>query len=429
ERAAKRARTFPAAAEAPTPPGAPTFLELQSISPKAAQDYQTYVAAFYQWGQERNLFSDIATSLRSAPAIDLALVTYMHGKFFAGELSYVPTKLIAGLRYFWTYPNGALLELPRSFRALTGWKRMVPAQSRLPYPWVALCLCVQCMIAAGQVMEALACIIIFTFYLRPSECLRLQGKLITAPAQVLGLLKAKFPHSLVFNFGQAQWGRALKGAASACGLNALGDPCLYRFRHGGVSHDLLFKARSLLSAKKRGRWASDRSLARYERGGRINEQLSLLTQDILIAADLAASNIGSGHLSEAWRRSMRLAGHPVFEIDMRHGVDHNMCSKALVKLIRGWVQGGFVMAVFMGTPCNSFSLARNRPNGPPTLRASEYPEGLPELKDSCREEVDLGNSLCAASFSIFRECRLLGCPVIVENPASSHLWRQPLVLK
>ena len=110
--------------------------------------------------------------------------------------------------------------------------------------------------------------------------------------QVLGLLKAKFPHSLVFNFGQAQWGRALRGAASACGLSALGDPCLYRLRHGGGSHDLLFKARSLLSAKKRGRWASDRSLARYERGGRINEQLSLLTQDILIAADLAASNIG-----------------------------------------------------------------------------------------------------------------------------------------
>ncbi|CAK0844650.1 unnamed protein product [Prorocentrum cordatum] len=429
-KAAKRARAFPAAAEAPPLPGAPTFLELQSVSPKAAQDYQTYATAFYQWGQERHLLSDIATSLRSAPAIDLALVTYMHEKFFAGELSYVPTKLIAGLRYFWTYPNGAPLELPRSFRALTGWKRMVPAQSRLPYPWV---------------MEALASIITFTFYLRPSECLRLQGKLITAPAQaprrvqdgqgqmrplllhpqeggatsktgrvdeslladnplfpwlpqVLGLLKAKLPHSLVFNFGQAQWGRALKGAASACGLTALGDPCLHRLRHGGASHDLLFKARILLGAKKRGRWASDRSLARYERGGRINEQLSLLSQDVLIAADLAASNIGqrgvpaaleifagSRHLPEVWRRSMRSAGHPVFEIDIRHGVEHDMCSKALVKLIRGWVRGGLATAVFMGTPCNSFSLARNRPNGPPTLRTSEYPEGLPKLSDSCRK--------------------------------------------
>ncbi|CAK0852914.1 unnamed protein product [Prorocentrum cordatum] len=368
-RAAKRARAFPAAAEAPPPPGAPTFLELQSVSPKAAQDYQTYVTAFYQWGQERHLLSDIATSLRSAPAIDLALVTYMNEKFFAGELSYVPTKLIAGLRYFWTYPNGAPLELPRSFRALTGWKRMVPAQSRLPYPWVALCLRVQHMIAAGQVMEALASIITFTLYLRPSECLRLQGKLITAPAQAprrvqdgqgqmwplllhpqeggatsktgrvdeslladnplfpwlpqaLGLLKAKFPHSLVFNFGQAQWGRALKGAAPACGLTALGDP--------------------------------DRSLARYERGGRINEQLSLLSQDILIAADLAASNIGVTLVS---------AGHPVFEIDMRHGVEHDMCSKALVKLIRGWVRGGLVTAAFMGTLPASWGRAVLRPRG------------------------------------------------------------------
>ncbi|CAK0816128.1 unnamed protein product [Prorocentrum cordatum] len=284
-RAAQRARAFPAAAEAPSPPGAPIFLELQSVSPKAAQDYQTYVTAFYQWGQERHLRSDIATSLRSAPAIDLALATYMHEKVFAGELSYVPTMLIAGFRYLWTCPNGAPLELPRSFRALTGWNRMVPAQSRLPYPWVALCPCVQHVIAAGQVMEALTSIITFMCYLRPSECLRLQGKLIAAPAQaprrvqdgqgqmwplllhpqegndtpktgrvdeslladspmfpwlpqVLGLLKAKFPHSLVFTFGQAQW-------------------------------------------------------ARYGRGGRINEQLSLLSQNNFIAADLAASSIGA----------------------------------------------------------------------------------------------------------------------------------------
>ena len=56
--------------------------------------------------------------------------------------------------------------------------RRGPAPLRL-----ALCLCVQITIAAGLVTETLACIITFTFYLRPSECLRLQGKLITAPAQ------------------------------------------------------------------------------------------------------------------------------------------------------------------------------------------------------------------------------------------------------
>ena len=345
ERAAKRARSFPAAASALPLPGEPSFLELQSVTPKAAQDYQSYVTAFYQWCQQRGLIGDFATFLISAPTIDEALTTYMHEKFFAGELSYVPTKLVAGLRYFWTYPNGTIFELPRSMRALAGWRRMVPAQSRLPYPWVALCLCMQHMIAAGQVMEALACAITFTFYLRPSECLRLQGKLITPPAraqrrpqaadnqmwsillhpqegadvsktgcvdeslmadnplfpwmpQVLRLLKTKFPNNaMVFSFGQAQWGRALKGAAVACGLGALGDPCLYRLRHGGVSHDLLFKARSLISAKKRGRWASDRSLARYERGGRINEQLSLLDLGVLSAAEQAASNIGAALVS------------------------------------------------------------------------------------------------------------------------------------
>ena len=128
---------------------------------------------------------------------------------------------------------------------------MVPAQSRLPYPWVALCLCVQNTIAAGLVTETLACIITFTFYLRPSEGWRLQGKLITAPA----------PAPRRVQNGQDQmWSTLLRP-------------------HEGSD------------TSKTGR-VDESSLARYGRGKRINEQLSLLPQGILHVADRAASNIG-----------------------------------------------------------------------------------------------------------------------------------------
>ncbi|CAK0817504.1 unnamed protein product, partial [Prorocentrum cordatum] len=266
-----------------------SFLELQSIAPKAALDHRAYVSAFHERCKERGLVEDFDRFLTSRE------------KFFAGKLACAPRKLMAGLRYSWTFQFGATLEPPRSTRGLTGWKHMVPAQSRRPCPWVGLRLCAQRMIGAGQVLEAMASIIAFTFYFRPRERLRLKGQPIAAPASSRGgqpteagalrsiLLrpqegadtsktgKAKTPSdALVFPFGQAQWTRALKAAALAGNLSLLGEFSLCRLRHGGVSHDLLFKVRSLFGAKKRGHWASGRSLARYERGGRINEQLSLL---------------------------------------------------------------------------------------------------------------------------------------------------------
>ncbi|CAK0895115.1 unnamed protein product, partial [Prorocentrum cordatum] len=294
ERAAERGRAFTLAAAAPPTAEQLSFLELQGITPKAAQDYHADVSAFHQWCPARGLVQDFEELATSAPAIDFVLMTYVHEKFFAGELACVPTQLM----------------------------------SRLPRPRVGLCLCVQHVIGAGQVQEAVASVIAFALYPRPSECLRLKGKLIAAPAasRAIPLSDAggfwsnllrpqdeadtsmterwlgacwRTTHSSRgcrwcsrVPFGQAQWGRALKTAAAAAGLSLLGDFSLRRLRRGGVSHELLFNARSLLSAQERGRWASDRSLARNERGGRINEQLSLLDLSALTAAESGAQNVG-----------------------------------------------------------------------------------------------------------------------------------------
>eukprot|EP00959_Pyramimonas_sp_CCMP1952_P215418 4507148-Pyramimonas_sp.AAC.1 len=56
------------------------------------------------------------------------------------------------------------------------------------------------------------------------------------------------------------------------------------------------------------------------------------------------------------------------------------------------------------------SLARDRPGGPPPLRSSSHPEGLPDLSPGDALKLALA----------------LGVPVGPENPGSSWLWKQPV---
>ncbi len=76
------------------------------------------------------------------------------------------------------------------------------------------------------------------------------------------------------------------GLARQAGMGAL-DIVPYSARHAGASGDRAAGVRSLGEIKKRGRWASDSSVKRYEQGGRILAQLQKLdarTRDRAIAA-------------------------------------------------------------------------------------------------------------------------------------------------
>ena len=47
----------------------------------------------------------------------------------------------------------------------------------------------------------------------------------------------------------------------------------YMLRHGGPSYDRAYTLRTLEEIQKRGRWKSANSVRRYEKGGRVAEQL------------------------------------------------------------------------------------------------------------------------------------------------------------
>ena len=57
-------------------------------------------------------------------------------------------------------------------------------------------------------------------------------------------------------------------------------PSLYKLRHGGPSHDIAAVLRSLATVKKRGRWGTDASVRRYEKGARLAEQMDKLTPEV-----------------------------------------------------------------------------------------------------------------------------------------------------
>jgi len=133
---------------------------------------------------------------------------------------------------------------------------------------------------------------------------------------------------------------------------------------------------------------------------------------------------GSGRMSSAWRLLFKTQ-YAAFELDINHDACSDMLLRRVRRLVRGWVRGRLIIGIWIATPCNSMSRARNRPNGPPPLRTRQYPLGLPALSPNDQLKVERGNTLATFSFSLFLLARSLNIPVVIENPSTSWLWQQP----
>ena len=58
---------------------------------------------------------------------------------------------------------------------------------------------------------------------------------------------------------------AFQDAVAKLNLKKLGRLVLYQLRHGGASHDSLYKRRGYEDRKQRGRWRTDEAVQRYAR--------------------------------------------------------------------------------------------------------------------------------------------------------------------
>ena len=81
------------------------------------------------------------------------------------------------------------------------------------------------------------------------------------------------PDSRLWSFDFGTVSGRMKEIALEMGLEGFGISA-YSLRHGGASHDLLANIRSLVEVKRRGRWASDKSLRRYAKETKLIEVMA-----------------------------------------------------------------------------------------------------------------------------------------------------------
>ena len=261
---------------------------------------------------------------------DKVLADYMDVLFLDKKAPAEGEKTLAALEFFQIELKTCL---PRSRRALRGWRKCMPAQSRLPIPKTLMYGMSMLMLHRGKRDMALMVMAAFDLYLRPGEGLSLVARNIVAPIPVAGsqfrvvtvivrdfdsgvpdkvgvydtslrmgnpktawvgeflLKKAKEVNSkddLIFSFNMEEYRKEFIAVGKLLGVDQLHP---YQLRHGGASQDLCSGFRDHQGVKSRGRWVTDQSVRRYAKIGRVQQLLSKLRPNSLNYCTWAETNL------------------------------------------------------------------------------------------------------------------------------------------
>lgn len=301
--------------------GALSILESAAVAVNTEREYHNRVQGFATWCRHAQV------SWTCLEELDAVIVQYMTLEAEEGGLGDEGSKLLAALKHFLPQMNPLKEKVPRSIRAVAGWRKLAPGQQGLPLPKVALgsilgviMYCFSHNISMIPTADAvgmqivLALYMSFVMYLRPCECMGLEGRHLVAPIAAAGaqyqmwgvllgdsgmglfgktgisdesvlldqdpwlhphlmaLKAARGPQECLWQFDR----RVLNQMFGICWRLLCLDPLrprLYSLRHGGASHDLLARVRPALDVQKRGRWSTMDSLKRYSKETRVLTEL------------------------------------------------------------------------------------------------------------------------------------------------------------
>ena len=292
----------------------PTMLERRSVSQAVESQYVKHYQGYLSFCREHGL------ELPPASGTDANLADYMDVLYLEGQPMNQGEKILASIEYFNGTLRGSLL---RSRRALRGWRKEQPLQSRAPLPkLVVYGLCMK-MIAHGKRTHALKTILDFDTYMRPGESQDLMKKHLVIPAPGAGpqfrwygvivrdydelrldkvgifdntlLLNSvergwlgdilhkhvktlSRPNSKIFSFSSEDFRKTVSEMGKELGVDSIHP---YQLRHGGASDDLNAKSRDYLAVKARGRWSTDQSVRRYGKVGKIQQILNQLSPSVM----------------------------------------------------------------------------------------------------------------------------------------------------
>ena len=101
--------------------------------------------------------------------------------------------------------------------------------------------------------------------------------------------------------------------------------------------------------------------------------------------------------------------------DIRFGDCFDLRDRARVLLLRARAKADSDAAQ-QGAPCSSWSVARNRPGGPPPLRSREFPWGLPSLTKTQQKHTDEHSALLVHAWEIIADVAEGGGAAVAEHP-------------
>ncbi|CAK0871903.1 unnamed protein product [Prorocentrum cordatum] len=320
QRASRAAARRPTAARLP----GMTVLEAASIKPRTRDRYQEIFADFLVWANGRRLTTE--------DLVDQAIAEWLGDLYLGGEDLSAGSRAYAAVTFFAGLNKASGALMPRSRRALQGFRKLAPPRSRLPMPYMVAAMAVMELLGRQRYQSALAVLLIFELCLRPGEAFHIRAVDLAPPvARVSGAphwcvtlhaaeteresKTGEFDESLSLDLSRqsfigpaldlmlkhqlgADWRRAeqrhvgsglhlaaplftvtldevtrdFKGAVETLGVDtALGAAHMYMLRHGGASHDYASGCRRLEDARRRGRWRSWSSVRRYEKGSRLGQ--------------------------------------------------------------------------------------------------------------------------------------------------------------
>ena len=314
-----------------------TSLQLASVSKQCLSHYTRC------WNSVKQKLVSSNGKLKSVSKVDEILSRELDRLYHNGEDISAGQYLIAAVVFFNNQlKSPAMQNLPHVKQSLKGWRKLAPQKSRLPIPWEVCCLLITHAVRQNLMGFALHMGLMFMLYLRPSEALRLRrGDVIPPVSRGQGGYKQwtvvlhpeelgvpsktqEFDESLQLDlayhhgFGEAiarfcenrkiakrhvilthttaELLEFLETAQESLNLQAVNRIHPYRFRHGGASHDHVGKLRDLQAIQHRGRWQSQSSVRRYQKGG-LTQVFGALPQEVQDAAIDAAANLVS-----TWQR-------------------------------------------------------------------------------------------------------------------------------
>ena len=288
-----------------------TILERRSVSCEVESQYIVYYQRFKDFCKESGVSWPPPLEDCDALLADHLDVLFMDGKSASeGE------KAVAAVEFSHV---GVKNKVPRSRRALKGWRKEVPPGSRLPLPRLAMYGIAMLILQKGRRLMALKVVADFDMYLRPGESMDLRAHNIVAPVRSAGpqyrwysviirdaqdgrpdkvgvydnslqlnnpetswigpLLLArakalKCKSDLLFNFTMEDFRKSFVEAAEKLGLGKLHP---YQLRHGGAAEDLNSGFRDHAAVKARGRWKTDQSVRRYAKVDKVQELLNKMS--------------------------------------------------------------------------------------------------------------------------------------------------------